>query len=175
MAVPPPHTLEANVNVYVDRAARLGGHPAGLVDQIRACDTVCAFQFPVHRADGSIEVVRAWRAEHSHHKLPTKGGIRYSPAVDESEVRALAALMTYKCAVVDVPFGGAKGAVQVDPKQYTPEELERITRRYTHELVKKNFIGPGIDVPAPDYGTSEREMAWIVDTYMATPPAGAAG
>lgn len=170
MAVPPPHTLETNVNVYFDRAARFGGHPAGLVDQIRACNTVCTFQFPVRRADGSIEVVRAWRAEHSHHKLPTKGGIRYSPAVDESEVRALAALMTYKCAVVDVPFGGAKGAVQVDPRRCDPEHLERVTRRYVHELVKKNLIGPGIDVPAPDAGTGEREMAWVLDTYLALNP-----
>ena len=170
MAVPPPHTLEANVNVYFDRAARLGGHPAGLVDQIRACNTVCAFQFPVRRADGSIDVVRAWRAEHSHHKLPTKGGIRYSPAVEESEVRALAALMTYKCAVVDVPFGGAKGAVQVDPRRCEPEHLERVTRRYVHELVKTNLIGPGIDVPAPDAGTGEREMAWVLDTYVALNP-----
>ena len=165
-----PRSLEDNVNYYFERSAAFCDHPRGLLDQIRACNGVHAFQFPLRHADGHIEVVRGWRAEHSHHKLPTKGGIRFSAAVDESEVKALAALMTYKCAVVDVPFGGAKGAVQVDPHTCGVQELERITRRYTHELVKKNLIGPGLDVPAPDAGTGEREMAWIVDTYTALNP-----
>ncbi|MGE4054339.1 MAG: Glu/Leu/Phe/Val dehydrogenase [Vicinamibacterales bacterium] len=165
-----PEQLLASVNRYFDKAAQFTTIPADLLAQVRVVNSVYRFQFPVRKRTGGITVVSAWRAQHSHHRLPVKGGIRFSPDVNEQEVMGLAALMTYKCAIVDVPFGGAKGAVQIDVKAIDVEELERVTRRYTHELLKKNFIGPGVDVPAPDYGTSEREMAWIADSYSAFNP-----
>ena len=153
-----------------DRAARHTGHDPTLLANIKACKNLFYTSFPIKRDDGSIEVMHAWRAEHSHHKLPTKGGIRYAETVDAEEIEALAALMTYKCALVDVPFGGAKGGIRLNPKRYSPAELERITRRYVFELTRKNFIGPGLDVPAPDVGTGPREMAWIADTYSQLRP-----
>lgn len=163
-------TLYDNVNTQFDRAASVVTkvHP-GLLKQIKVCNNVYAVRFPIPKGKDYI-IVEGFRAEHSHHLKPAKGGIRYSDEVTMDEVMGLAALMTYKCAVVDVPFGGSKGGIKINPREFTVAELERITRRYAAELIKKDFLGPYVNVPAPDVGTGPREMAWIVDMYDAMHP-----
>jgi glutamate dehydrogenase (NAD(P)+) len=131
---------------------------------------VLQVRFPVKLDNGHYQVFTGWRAVHSDHRLPVKGGIRFAPWIDQDEVEALAALMTYKCAIVDVPCGGSKDGLVINPKKHSVGELERITRRFATELVERGYIGPAINVPAPDMGTGEREMAWIADVYRGLYP-----
>jgi glutamate dehydrogenase (NAD(P)+) len=158
-------SFRENVNLVFDIAAATLEISEGLAYVLKGAYNVYQVRFPV-KIEGKIESFIGWRAVHSEHKLPTKGGIRFSPLVTQDEVEALAALMSYKCALVDVPFGGSKGGLVVDPKKYDDDIMESITRRFAFELVKKDYINPATSVPAPDMGTGPREMAWIADTYM---------
>ena len=158
-----------SVNASFNLAADALDLPKGLGRQIRTCNAVCEMKFGVELKDG-YEIFTGWRATHSEHVLPAKGGIRYAPFANQQEVEALAALMTYKCSIVNIPFAGSKGALCIDPKKYTLEELDHITRRFAQELDKRGLLGPGVNVPAPDMGTGQRMMSWIADEYQKLHP-----
>jgi glutamate dehydrogenase (NAD(P)+) len=153
-----------NVDIMFRRAVEYLDLPPGLADKIQICNSTYTVRFGV-RLRGKIETFVGYRAVHSEHMEPVKGGIRYAPEVHQNEVEALAALMTYKCALVETPFGGSKGGLCIDPRKYEEHELEQITRRFAYELAKRDLIHPAQNVPAPDMGTGEREMAWIADQY----------
>ena len=146
------------------------GLDEGLVNQILFANSTYLVRFGV-RLRGKMHTFTGYRSVHSEHFEPVKGGIRYAPDVNQSEVEALAALMSFKCALVDVPFGGSKGGLIIDPREWKEEEIERITRRFTQELAKRDLIHPSQNVPAPDVGTGEREMAWMADEYRKLNPA----
>ena len=164
-----PISLEQETNPWEAQAARFDlaakklNLDAGIWKVLRYPQREIIVHIPVSMDDGSIEVFTGYRVQHSTARGPGKGGIRYAPEVSLDEVRALASWMTWKCAVVNIPFGGAKGGVICDPKHMSQGELERITRRYTASLIE--FLGPEKDVPAPDMNTNEQTMAWIMDTY----------
>ena len=162
-------SFRESVNLCCDMAMATLDIPDGMAKYIRNVNNVYQVRFPV-KIKGQIETFIGWRAVHSDHKLPAKGGIRFAPNVNQDEVEALAALMSYKCALVDVPFGGSKGGLLIDPKNYERGEMESITRRFAYELIQKDYIGSAVNVPAPDMGTGQREMAWIVSTYAAHCP-----
>ncbi|MGR3492447.1 MAG: Glu/Leu/Phe/Val family dehydrogenase [Shimia sp.] len=157
-------TFRENVDKMFDRAVRLLDISEGLANKIKVCNSVYTVRFGV-RLRGGIETFTGFRAVHSEHMEPVKGGIRYAPHANQDEVEALAALMTYKCALVDAPYGGSKGALCIEPRDYEVHELEAITRRFAYELIKRDLIDPAQNVPAPDMGTGEREMAWMADQY----------
>jgi len=157
-------TFRQSVDHMVDKAIQVINLNPDVAGAIKPCTSVLQVSFPV-KIRGCIEIITGWRAVHSIHRLPSKGGMRYAPNVDQHEIEALAALMTYKCAIVNVPFGGSKGGLRIDPRDYNRDELEAITRRFARELITKGFLSPSTNVPAPDVGTGQREMSWIVDTY----------
>ena len=157
-------TFRQSVDTMYNRASRLLDLAPGLEEKIRVCNATYTVRFGV-RLNGKIQTFTGYRSVHSEHIEPVKGGIRFAKSVNQDEVEALAALMTYKCALVEIPFGGSKGGLCIDPREYKNEELEIITRRFAYELAKRDLIHPSQNVPAPDMGTGEREMAWIADQY----------
>jgi glutamate dehydrogenase (NAD(P)+) len=169
MSTENPTSFLQSVDHCFNRAASALELPKGLARQIRTCNAICEMKFGVE-IQGGYEIFTGWRATHSEHVLPAKGGIRYAPFADQQEVEALAALMTYKCSIVSVPYAGSKGALRINPKKYSIEELEHITRRFAQELDKRGLLGPGINVPAPDMGTGQRMMSWIADEYQKLHP-----
>jgi len=171
MAVPPDKEVSflESVNLSFDAALATLDIPEGMAQYIKNVNNVYQVRFPV-KINGKIENFVGWRSVHSDHQLPAKGGIRFAPNVNQDEVEALAALMSYKCALVDVPFGGSKGGLLINPRKYDRDAMEKITRRFAYELIQKDYIGSGVNVPAPDMGTGQREMSWIVSTYAAHGP-----
>ncbi len=157
-------SFRESVDLHFERAVKRLSLSPGLSQKIRVCNSTYTVRFGV-RLRGEIHTFTGYRSVHSEHAEPVKGGIRYATSVHQDEVEALAALMTYKCALVEVPFGGSKGGLRIDPHEWTEDELERITRRFASELIKRDLINPSQNVPAPDMGTGEREMAWIADQY----------
>ncbi|MFT4148971.1 MAG: Glu/Leu/Phe/Val dehydrogenase [Paracoccaceae bacterium] len=164
MSVAGEPSFRESVDLMFNRAAALMNLSPGLEQKIRVCNSTYTVRFGV-RLRGKIETFVGYRSVHSEHMEPVKGGIRYAMNVNQDEVEALAALMTYKCALVETPFGGSKGGLCIDPRAWEAHELEQITRRFAYELIKRDLIHPAQNVPAPDMGTGEREMAWIVDQY----------
>lgn len=162
-------SFRESVDRMVDRAIVASGLDPNTAKIIQACNVVSQIKFPV-RIRGKVEIFTGWWAIHSSHRLPAKGGLRYAPIVNQDEVEALAALMSYKCALADIPFGGAKGGLLINPANYTEDELRVITQTFGNELARKEYLSPSLSVPAPDMGSSSREMAWIADAFKSMFP-----
>ena len=166
---PSAPSFRRNIDLMVERAMIIRKVDPGIALAIKTPDSTIQVNFPVE-IDGKIEVFSGWRCVHSNHCCPAKGGIRFALSVNQDEVEALAALMTYKCAIVNVPFGGSKGGLLIDPARYTRRNMQKITRRFARELIQKGYLSPSLNVPAPDMGTGQREMSWIADTYRILHP-----
>jgi glutamate dehydrogenase (NAD(P)+) len=162
-------SFKDNVNSHVDKSAKLLNFSDDLLEHLKSIHSLIKVNVGVV-LDGKINNFTGWRAVHSEHILPTKGGLRYSETVDQDDTEALASLMTYKCAIVNIPFGGAKGGLKINPKNYTMPQLREITKAFASKLINRGFISPALNVPAPDVGTSEREMEWILETYKTLKP-----